>query len=183
MSPHSTETAVPEAPSITWRDVPVDVRLDPRALSAPPTAQALPPVFGRAGDAAVRALIWRHHSLLRRHPALAGRLPADSRAFSAFTQSVIEAAQAALAPSADTLVPVPRVALTLHATARVAWRVALQQAFVDTAFPPAYRASFWDWAETLLVPEDGAPAASASLDELAAWPMRLATWARCTRLG
>lgn len=131
-----------------------DVSFD---LAFPPIPSPSSGCLAAVGEAALRALVERHHERLRLSSV--GRLfPADARSFSAVVRRigdfVVEAAggSSPLVEANDyTWLRAQHLPITIDETARNVWLAQLLAAFDDVQFPADARTEFWNWAEALSI--------------------------------
>lgn len=114
-------------------------------------------VFALVGEEKLRALVARHHQLLKASPV--GHLfPADPQRFQAGVEKtadfIIEATGGPAGFTAvfgHTCMRSRHFTFTIDERAREIWLALLLLAFDDVGFPQAAREEYWDWVEALSI--------------------------------
>lgn len=114
-------------------------------------------VIRSAGEGRLRALVWRHHTLLRASPV--GHLfPADDEKFARGTDKtadfIVEACggPAHFTPQfGHTCMRTRHFPFTIDEAARETWLDLLWQALDDVLFPDEVREEYWNWLEAMSI--------------------------------
>jgi len=126
-------------------------------LAYPPVPFPPQRVFQIAGEACLRALVRRHHELLRAS-AVGALFPADERLFSEGAERAADfAVEACGGPAAysplqgHTCMRTRHLPFTIDEAGRALWLQLLRQAMDEVGLPDAVRADYWTWVEAMSI--------------------------------
>ena len=126
-------------------------------LDFPPVPFPSLRVIRSAGEALIRAVVTRHHALLRASP-IAGLYPADPEKFAEAVKRSADFIVEACGGSAQ-YTPVRDIScmrtrhfpFTIDESARETWLGLLWQALEESGFPLDVREEYWNWQEAMSI--------------------------------
>jgi len=109
------------------------------------------------GEENLRALVHRHHGLLRK-TVLGAMFPADDAAFEAasaraadFFVEALGGAKTFTGAHGHPTLRLRHLHLTIDEKARDIWLMAYRKAMLESAMPPEHAEAFWNWIEALSI--------------------------------
>lgn len=115
-------------------------------------------VLRTAGEPLLRAVVRRHHELLRQSPQLGRMFPQDEAVFTRVVERIADfVVEACGGPTAYTggqdytCIRTRHFPFTIDEAAREAWLAALWQSLEVLQFPLAVREPYWAWLEAMSI--------------------------------
>ena len=147
---HSLQDALQVDESVRWVDASHD-------LGFPAVPFPSLRIYRSAGEAMLRALVLRHHTLLLDSP-VAHLFPTDPEKFARGTAKtadfIVEACGGPARFSTEfghTCMRTRHFPFTIDEAGRETWLQALWQAFNDVGFPTDVREEYWNWVEAMSI--------------------------------